>query len=88
MNAISLNNLWSYLQGLSLTANNQRWLASHLIEAAEREESKSKKSELVFPKIPKDYKPSAKVMAMTCGPLPKGFDVEKELDMMWEERAR
>ena len=35
MNAISLNNLWSYLQGLSLTASNQRWLASHLMEAAE-----------------------------------------------------
>lgn len=32
MNAISLNNLWSYLQGLSLTANNRRWLAERLIE--------------------------------------------------------
>ena len=88
MNAISLNNLWSYLQGLSLTANNQRWLASHLIEAAEREESKSKKSELVFPKIPKDYKPSAKVMAMTLGALPKGIDLEKELEERWKEWTR
>ena len=26
MNAVSLNNLWSYLQGLSLSASNQRWL--------------------------------------------------------------
>ena len=34
MNAISLNNLWSYLQGLSLTANNQRWLGERLIEAS------------------------------------------------------
>jgi hypothetical protein len=32
MNTISLNNLWSYLQGLSLTASNQRWLAEKLIE--------------------------------------------------------
>ena len=94
MNAISLNNLWSYLQGLSLTASNQRWLASHLIEAAENNERKSKKAvstdfqkEIVFPKIPKDYKPSPRVMAMTCGPLPKDFDLEKELDEMWEERA-
>ncbi len=39
MNAISLNHLWSYLQGLSLTARNQRWLANHLIEAAERTEN-------------------------------------------------
>lgn len=88
MNAISLNNLWSYLQGLSLTASNQRWLASHLMEAAESVEKKHQKVELVFPKIPKDYKPSAKVMAMTCGPLPKGFDVDKELELMWEERAQ
>ena len=32
-----------------------------------------------FPKIPKDYKPSAKVMAMTLGSLPEGVDLEKEL---------
>ena len=32
MNAISLNNLWNYIQGLSLTANNRRWLADRLIE--------------------------------------------------------
>ena len=24
MNAVSMNNLWNYLQGLSLTASNQR----------------------------------------------------------------
>ncbi|MBQ7528179.1 MAG: hypothetical protein IJT11_10740 [Bacteroidaceae bacterium] len=83
MNAISLNHLWSYLQGLSLTASNQRWLASHLLEAANGAERR----ELTFPKIPKDYKPSEKVLSMTCGPLPKGFDVEKELDKMWEDRS-
>lgn len=53
MNAISLNNQWSYLQGISLTASNQRWLASHLMEAADNVEKKQHKSELVFPKIPK-----------------------------------
>ncbi len=34
MNTISLNNLWSYLQGLSLSASNQRWLGERLIEAS------------------------------------------------------
>ena len=34
MNAVSLNNLWSYLQGLSLSASNQRWLGENLIEAS------------------------------------------------------
>ena len=51
-------------------------------------EKKQHKGELVFPKIPKDYTPSAKVLAMTCGPLPKDFDLDNELDEMWEERAR
>lgn len=27
MNAISMSNLWTYLQGLSLTADNWQWLA-------------------------------------------------------------
>lgn len=34
MNAVSLNNLWSYLQGLTLTASNKKWLADHLYESA------------------------------------------------------
>ena len=38
MNSISLNNLWSYLQGLTLTASNKRWLADHLYESARIEE--------------------------------------------------
>ena len=48
-------------------------------------EKKSKKKELVFPKIPKDYKPSAKVLAMTLGALPKEVDLEKELEERWKE---
>ena len=31
---MSLNNLWSYLEGLSLSASNQRWLGERLIEAS------------------------------------------------------
>jgi len=34
MNTVSLNHLWGYLQGLSLTASNQRWLGERLIEAS------------------------------------------------------
>ena len=36
-----LNNLWSYLQGLSLSASNQRWLAERLIEASTAAKGKS-----------------------------------------------
>ena len=54
MNAISLNNLWSYIQGLSLTSNNQRWLAQRLIEASsaktktEDKDSKMQKLDAIF----------------------------------------
>ena len=34
MNTISLNNLWSYLQSLNLTASNRAWLADRLYESA------------------------------------------------------
>ena len=34
MNAVSMNNLWTYLQGLSLTASNRKWLAARLVEPA------------------------------------------------------
>ena len=44
MNAISLNNLWSYLQGLSLSASNQRWLGERLIEASNSTKRKSAKA--------------------------------------------
>ena len=88
MNTMSLNNLWSYLQGLSLTASNRQWLATHLMEAAEGRKGTATEKQLVFPTIPEDYQPSQKVLALTCGKLPEGFDVDKELDLMWEERAR
>lgn len=54
MNPISLNQLWSYLQSLSLTASNQRWLGERLIEAssahsmASEEEMKLKKIDALF----------------------------------------
>ncbi len=36
MNAISMNNLWNYLQGLSLSASNRQWLAGKLMENTEK----------------------------------------------------
>lgn len=38
MNATALTSLWTYLQSLTLTANNKKWLADHLYESATREE--------------------------------------------------
>ena len=47
MNAVSLNHLWSYLQGLSLTASNQRWLGERLIEASAAAKATSADIEVV-----------------------------------------
>ena len=37
MNVTSLNNVWTYLQGLTLTAGNKRWLADRLYESSRQE---------------------------------------------------
>lgn len=34
MTTVAMNNLWNYIQGLSLSASNQTWLANRLIEAS------------------------------------------------------
>ena len=90
MNALSLNNLWNYLQGLSLTASNQRWLAEKLLESSEREElsGEEPKKRLVFPRIGKDFKISQEVLDMVCGTLPEDFDFDRENDSFWEEMAQ
>lgn len=89
MNAVSMNNLWNYLQGLSLTANNQRWLAERLLESSEKESSiDGMPKKLVFPKIEKDFKVSQEVLDMVCGSLPEDFDLNKEMEVMWEEMAQ
>ncbi len=88
MNAISMNNLWNYLQGLSLSSKDQRWLAHNLMKAADMADSKKSPKAPVFPKVPQNYKPSPDVLNMTCGEFPTEFDVEKEMAEMWEEMAK
>lgn len=51
MNTVSLNNLWSYLQGLSLTASNQRWLAEKLIETSAVRSTVTNKDEAKLNKL-------------------------------------
>lgn len=90
MNALSMNNLWNYLQGLSLTASNQRWLAERLLESSESKkvDAEISNKELVFPKIEKDFEVSQEVLDMVCGLLPDDFDFDKEKEIMWEEMAQ
>lgn len=45
-----MNNLWSYIQGLSLSARNQEWLAARLHEASQMKRAKAKKDETLISK--------------------------------------
>ena len=51
MNATSLHNLWTYLQGLSLSASNQRWLGERLMEASMAQASITKEEEQKLKKL-------------------------------------
>ena len=88
MNAISMNNLWNYLQGLSLSSSNRRWLAERLMNPSKDMVDGEVGSKLLFPKIPQDYQLSDEVLSMACEPFPADFNVDLELQEMWEERAK
>lgn len=82
---ISLNGLFDYIQSLSLSTQNMRWLGNKLIEMAEQ---KDKEKKIIYPRISKEWKVSKEVLNMAIGPLPKDMDWETETDKMWEEMAQ
>lgn len=43
MSTAALNNLWAYIQGLSLSYSDRQWLAEHLLEPEEIEQAKQRK---------------------------------------------
>lgn len=83
-----MNNLWNYIQGLTLSASDRQWLADRLTEHPEEHMRAKTEKELVFPHIDDDIAPSEEILSMVLGPLPEGFDIDKELELMWEERAK
>lgn len=78
MNALSLNNLWSYLQGLTLTTSNKKWLADHLYEAV-RSDEREEKVKTDFHISSEDLVLSKEILDLVkdIPPLPKDFDVEQ-----------
>ena len=46
MTTLALNNLWNYLQGLSLSQSDREWLAGKLIEPVKVEEKIEEKEEV------------------------------------------
>jgi hypothetical protein len=41
MTTLAINKLWSFIQSLSMTESNERWLAARLLESADAKASKS-----------------------------------------------
>ena len=78
MNAISLNSLWAYLQSLTLTTSNKKWLADHLYEAA-KEETQAAKASKRLQITAEDLVLSAVILEpiKVITPLPVDFDFEK-----------
>lgn len=46
----TMTNLWNYLQGLSLSATDSRWLAAHLMQNADMQEAQDKENPMVSAK--------------------------------------
>ena len=52
MTTFALNNLWSYLQGLTLGRSDREWLASKLLEPTKEEQAPLKTSEKSYKVMP------------------------------------
>ncbi|MBE6261006.1 MAG: hypothetical protein E7107_09345 [Prevotella sp.] len=48
MSTAALNNLWTYIKGLSLSYSDRQWLAEHLVEPEEIEHAKERKKDEQF----------------------------------------
>jgi hypothetical protein len=48
MSTAALNNLWTYIKGLSLSYSDRQWLAEHLVEPEEIERPQQRKKDEEF----------------------------------------
>ena len=83
----AMNNLWNYIQGLSLSASDRHWLADKLVEGSEVKQVAKSEKKLVFPHFDDGFVPSESLLSMVLGPLPEGFDIDKEHELMWEMKT-
>ncbi|PTL25446.1 hypothetical protein C3V39_12430 [Prevotella sp. oral taxon 820] len=75
MNIASMNNLWSYLQGLSLSAQNRHWLAKKLMASVEEPTMNPAKGTVI---TETDIMVSPEVAALVKGfELPDTFDAKQ-----------
>lgn len=88
MTTLAINKLWSFLQSLSMTANNERWLAERLLESAD---AKSRKKEETKPVVPSwaNYQLSPEIINMTLNNRKKISDnIEDTLYAAMEKKYK
>lgn len=88
MTTLAINKLWSFLQSLSMTANNERWLAERLLESAD---AKSKKKEEAKTTVSSwaNYQLSPEIINMTLNNRKKVSDnIEETLYSAMEEKYK
>lgn len=62
MTTLAINKLWGFLQSLSLTASNERWLAERLLESAKAKTMATTKEEK---KVWTNYQLSPEIIKLT-----------------------
>lgn len=88
MTTLAINKLWSFLQSLSMTANNERWLAERLLESADAKSKKEKEDmSATFPWA--NYQLSPEITNMTLNNRKKVSDtMEESLYASMEEKYK
>lgn len=59
MTTVAMNNLWTYIESLGLSARNRKWLAAKLVEPAETELNAMTIKAIEDVKVGKTYKASS-----------------------------
>lgn len=88
MTTLAINKLWSFLQSLSMTANNERWLAERLLESAD---AKSRKKEETKPVVSSwaNYQLSPEIINMTLSNRKKvSGNIKEALYAAMEEKYK
>ena len=69
MTTLALNNLWTYLQGLSLSQNDREWLANKLILPVEKSESSEERLKAFLSNISGEWEGDGTDLRQSAGIL-------------------
>lgn len=86
MTTLAINKLWGFLQSLSLTASNERWLAERLLESANAKTITARKEEK---KVWANYQLSPEILKLSLKNRKLVSDsIEDSLENSLEEKYK